>query len=201
MQPDAANAEEFRRQGYTRIAGFLPAAVVRVVVEECWILQRNGFFKRNDAQVPDAPSGYAPLPIEALMRLATPFMEKIVGRALWPTYSYMRIYERGNSLERHQDRDACEFSVSVALASATPEPWPLHFRMRSGEERSLDLAPGDAVIYRGGLLEHWRDPLTAEWHMQAFMHFVDRDGPHAAWKYDKRADLGRPPIHGRAMEG
>ena len=201
MQPEAANAEEFRRQGYTRIAGFLPPAVVRVVVEECWILQRNGFFKRNDSQVPDAPSGYAPLPIEALMNLATPFMEKIAGRSLWPTYSYMRIYARGNSLERHQDRDACEFSVSVALASATPDPWPLHFRMRTGEEHSTLLAPGDAVIYRGGLLEHWRDPLDADWHMQAFMHFVDRDGPHAAWKYDKRAELGRPAIHGRTMEG
>lgn len=195
MQPDAANAEEFRRQGYTRMAAFLPPPVVRVVVEECWILHRNGAFKRNDMQVPDAPSGYAPLPIEALMRLATPFMEKIVGRLLWPTYSYMRIYERGNELRPHQDREACEFSVSVTLAAATSDSWPLKFRTRAGEERSIDLAPGDAVIYRGGLLEHWRDPLTAEWHMQAFMHFVDRDGPYAEWKYDKRADLGRPAVH------
>ncbi len=196
METDAANAAEFRRQGYTRIAGFLPGPVLRVVAEECRILERNGAFKRNDMQVPDVPVGYAPLPIEALMNLATPFMEKIVGRALWPTYSFLRIYARGSRLERHQDRDACEFSVSVTLASATPEIWPIHFRMPSGEERAIDLPPGDAVIYRGGLLEHWREKLPAEWHMQAFMHFVDRDGPHAAWKYDKRADIGRPAVHG-----
>ena len=45
------------------------------------------------------------------------------------------------------------------------------------------------MIYRGCDLDHWREVCECPegWNMgQVFMHYVDANGPHAEWKYDKR---------------
>jgi PKHD-type hydroxylase len=50
---------------------------------------------------------------------------------------------------------------------------------------------GDAVVYRGMEKQHWREKYTeGKWQAQVFLHYVDQDGPHAEWKYDKRSALG-----------
>jgi PKHD-type hydroxylase len=50
---------------------------------------------------------------------------------------------------------------------------------------------GDAVMYRGMDKYHWREPYTeGKWQAQVFVHYVDQNGPHAEWKYDKRESLG-----------
>ena len=53
----------------------------------------------------------------------------------------------------------------------------------------MELEPGDAVLYRGMVLEHWRDPYEGVRAAQVFLHYVDQDGPHAEWKFDKRPSL------------
>ncbi len=45
-------------------------------------------------------------------------------RAL-PTYSYLRVYKRGNLLKAHRDRPACEISMTVNLGMSAEEPWPI----------------------------------------------------------------------------
>jgi PKHD-type hydroxylase len=38
---------------------------------------------------------------------------------------------------------------------------------------------------------HWREPyFEGKWQAQVFLHYVDQNGPHAEWKYDKRESLG-----------
>jgi len=50
---------------------------------------------------------------------------------------------------------------------------------------------GDAVMYRGCDIYHWRESYKeGKWQAQVFLHYVDQDGPHAEWKYDKRESLG-----------
>ncbi len=50
---------------------------------------------------------------------------------------------------------------------------------------------GDAVMYRGCDIYHWREPYKeGKWQAQVFLHYVDQNGPHAEWKYDKRESLG-----------
>ena len=49
------------------------------------------------------------------------------------------------------------------------------------------------AIYRGIELEHWREKFEApegSWHVQAFLHYVDANGPHSEWEYDKRISIG-----------
>jgi hypothetical protein len=52
--------------------------------------------------------------------------------------------------------------------------------------------PGDALLYRGIDLFHWRDAYPGEALVQVFLHYVDRDGPHADRKFDGRPTLMRP---------
>jgi PKHD-type hydroxylase len=55
----------------------------------------------------------------------------------------------------------------------------------------IDMQVGDAVIYRGMDIEHWRKKYTeGQWQAQVFLHYVDADGPHANQKYDGRVSLG-----------
>ena len=52
---------------------------------------------------------------------------------------------------------------------------------------------GDLVCYRGVDLEHWRNKFEApegSWHVQAFLHYVDVNGPYANYKYDGRESIG-----------
>ena len=36
--------------------------------------------------------------------------------------------------------------------------------------------------------------LAGEWAAQVFLHYVDRTGPHAGWKFDKRPSLAAFPF-------
>ena len=55
----------------------------------------------------------------------------------------------------------------------------------------VDLQPGDAAIYKGLELDHWREAFMGEDQAQAFLFFVDRDGPYGrVAKYDCRPMLG-----------
>jgi hypothetical protein len=69
-----------------------------------------------------------------------------------------------------------------------------------GEPRGAELKPGDGLLYRGTELFHWRDAYQGEALVQVFLHYVDRDGPHADQKFDGRSSLMRgkdgDPIRG-----
>ena len=63
--------------------------------------------------------------------------------------------------------------------------WPIYM-----EGTEIDLQPGDAVIYLGCELEHWREEFKGDWHAQAFLHYVDKKGSHIEWAKDKRLLYG-----------
>ena len=51
-----------------------------------------------------------------------PKMQKETGLELIPTYSYARIYKKGDILKRHKDRPSCEISTTLNLGG---DPWPI----------------------------------------------------------------------------
>ncbi|BBZ40951.1 PqqD family protein [Mycobacterium conspicuum] len=130
--------------------------------------------------------------MEGLLEGLLPEIEQIAQRPLFPTYSYFRVYTAGNSLERHTDRPACEFSVSINLGYRAPAVWPLWVEGPMGA-RSAALEPGDAVVYRGIECPHWRESFDGEFAAQLFLHYVDQTGPYAEWKFDKRPRLSTMP--------
>jgi len=69
--------------------------------------------------------------------------------------------------------------------------WPIII-----ENDKVVLEPGDLVCYKGIELEHWREKFNApenSWHSQAFLHYVDINGPFSEYKYDKRPHLAFLP--------
>ena len=116
----------------------------------------------NDAQMPDTYSHYSDIAMETLLENLRPEMEKQTGLKLFETYSYARIYKKGDILERHKDRYSCEISTTLNLGG---DSWPIYIEP-SGEEgqegSKVILEPGDMLIYRGSELEHWRDEFEGD---------------------------------------
>jgi len=149
-----------------------------------------GQMQRGDGHVSSAFASYGDALMEVLLQRTQPQVEQVTARSLLPTYSYVRLYQRGQWLSPHSDRPACEFTMTVTLGTEGRESWPIFVALPNGVERVL-LQPGDGMIYPGAACEHWREPFMGEWQVQLTLHYVDRDGPYASWAFDKRPGLGR----------
>ena len=161
---------------------------------------------RVDQQVPNCYSRYADWVMETLLIHMIPIMKEKTGMDLVPTYSFTRIYEKGNKLKRHKDRPSCEVSTTLHLGG---DPWPI-FLDPSGASFVIDelkeihkpgapkgiqvnLKAGDMLIYSGCELEHWREPFEGNVCSQVFLHYNHANGPYAKTNlYDKRPLLGIP---------
>ena len=132
---------------------------------------------KGDVQVPNAAAIISKndgLIFETLQERLWPRIENIVGEELLPTYSYARLYSNGNELKVHTDRPACEISVTIQLGRSHHYAWPIYM----GGQR-FDLAEGDAVIYKGCDIDHWREKCDGPenyYSGQVFIHFVRKNG-------------------------
>ena len=159
---------------------------------------------RGDQQIPGTYSKYADWVMETLLMFMIPIMKLKTGMELVPTYSYTRLYEKGNILKRHKDRPSCEVSTTLHLGG---DEWPI-FLEPSGQDFVIDeyknihkpnapkgvrvdLKIGDMLIYSGCELEHWREPFEGKVCSQVFLHYNHANGPYAKTNlFDKRPMLG-----------
>ena len=147
----------------------------------------------NDEQIPETYSHYADVAMETLLVKLKPLMEKESGLKLNETYSYARIYKKGDVLERHKDRYSCEVSTTLNIWG---DEWPIYLEP-SGEEgkegTKIILNQGDMLIYKGCDVEHWREAFEGENCGQVFLHYNDASDEKAEQnKYDGRPCLGLP---------
>ena len=195
MVYDAAQSlsanEFFRGNGYLVLDGFLGDPLLTTV--HSYMVRKASLDQlgRGDDQVPGTPCAYGDTLMETLLELSCPSIEQLTGLRLFPTYSYFRVYKRGDKLAAHVDRPSCEISVTMNIGYKGDARWPIFFGLPDGP-RGIEMNPGDAVVYRGCDIAHWRETFLGEEHAQVFLHFVDQDGPNAGWKFDKRERLGLP---------
>lgn len=147
----------------------------------------------NDTQVPGSYSHYGDIAMDTLLLKMKPIMEKNTNLKLVETYSYARIYKKGDILKRHKDRPSCEISCTLNLGG---DMWPI-FIEPSGKEGKkgikVNLKQGDMLIYRGDELEHWREPFDKKECVQVFLHFNNINSKYKkSNKYDGRPMLGIP---------
>jgi hypothetical protein len=184
----AHEPEIFARQGYVT----LPALIAPALAEYFWSYVHTKFasllLSGGDPQVPHTPSGYGDMACDGLLEYLRPRIEQGCGLQLLPTYSYFRLYKRGDVLKRHRDRPACEISVSLNIGQTPDEPWPIYVECDAGPYAAR-LSPGDAQLYRGCDCFHWREAYEGSRLVQVFLHYVDADGPYADHKFDKRKTL------------
>ena len=149
---------------------------------------------RTDQQVRGCYTKYADWVMETLLMFMIPVMKAKTGLELIPTYTYTRLYEKGNILHRHKDRPSCEISTTLHLGG---DPWPIYLdptgadNIVSGSETTtivkpgapkgvrVDLKVGDMLIYSGCELEHWREPFEGTVCSQVFLHYNHANGPFA----------------------
>ena len=160
----------------------------------------------GDQQVPNTYSHYSDFVMETLLMKVLPKMQQETGLELVPTYSYARIYKKGDILKRHKDRPSCEISTTVHLGG---DKWSI-FIDGTGSDNVIDeyknihkpnapkgtevlLDVGDMLVYSGCELEHWREPLEGDNCAQVFLHYNHLNGKFAKSNmFDKRLMLGVP---------
>ena len=147
----------------------------------------------TDKQIPNTYSHYADIVMETLLEKIKPVMEENTGLKVLPTYTYARIYKKGDILKRHKDRPSCEISTTINLGG---DSWPIYLEP-SGEKGKegvkVNLNPGDMLIYRGCELEHWREAFEGDNCGQVFLHYNEANSVEGQKNiYDGRPFIGLP---------
>ena len=164
-----------------------------------------GYYEGQDEQIPNTYSQYANTAFETLLLKLQPIMEKTTKLKLYPNYTYARIYKPGDELKRHKDRFSCEISTTLNLGG---DKWPIYIEPNAKkggviEGRgyvsdmtkgvSVNLKPGDMLVYKGNILEHWREPFKGNDCAQVFLHYNNSKTKGSKENmFDKRPHLGLP---------
>jgi hypothetical protein len=146
----------------------------------------------NDQHHPDTFSFYSPLCTEVLLLKVLPEVEVLAGIKLVPSYSYARTYYQGSFLEKHTDRRCSQFGISICLDKDGPE-WPLVIIDKGGQSHSVELSCGDAVMFLGMQLEHYRDKYVGRSQTQIFLFYMPQDDSLSNLYFDRRPSLGSLP--------
>ena len=147
----------------------------------------------SDKQIPNTYSHYSDIAMETLLENLRPTMEYQTNLNLIETFSYARIYKKGDVLERHIDRKSCDVTTTLNLGG---DEWPIYLEPsgKLGKEGvKVILKPSDMLVYRGCEVEHWREKFEGENCGQVFLHYNDAAKPEAEkYKFDCRPFLGLP---------
>lgn len=159
----------------------------------------------NDEQVPNTYSHYGDTAMETLLLSVQPKMEKLTKINLIPTYAYARIYKKGDILHRHKDRFSCEISTTLNLGG---DEWPIFIEKdpklggvvegkgyvtEHTKGIKVILKPGDMLVYKGNLCEHWRDAFEGTDCGQVFLHYNNQATKGSSDNiFDGRPHLGLP---------
>ena len=163
------------------------------------------FGRWTGEQVPNTYEHYSDIVMETLLQKLKPLMEKYTDSKLIETYSFARIYKKGDVLKRHKDRFSCEISTTMNLGG---DDWPIYLEpdpTKGGVKECIgyvsdntkgvkvNLKPGDMLVYSGCELEHWREKFKGKECVQVFLHYNNRKTPSAKDNmFDKRPHLGLP---------
>jgi hypothetical protein len=203
----------FQTTGWAKIENFISAEMAslfyhhaKLSVERLLYIE-NKFPEKNnedyygsfgDGQSTDY-SRYGDPIFDALVDTSLGKVQEITNVPLISNYSYYRLYTTGSILEKHTDRASCEYSVTVCLGydvsnvdqNTYPNyDWPMFVNDR-GMSLPVHMKPGDAIIYKGCEIEHWREPFWGLNHAQLFLHYSQADGQFNI-KNDGREIMGLP---------
>jgi len=205
-------AKLFKEQKYLFIKDFIDPDLAKLIKN--YTLLQQQFFPHLEAenqQIPNTHSVYGDHMMDSLLGHTTPKMEELTGYQLFPTYTYYRVYKQGDTLKHHIDRASCEISATVCLGydysnletfSGTDYNWKLWVNNTANakayggdpeKDIGYDMEPGDAIVYKGTEVDHWREEFKGKMQSQVFFHYVDQNGPFGeVAKYDCRPALGYP---------
>ena len=197
---------DYREKGYATIRGLIPPEVASNLMDR---LRTDlvGAGKTFESFAQSQPlsryqtvdiSGHFYRPLTTFLWGLTPIIGELTGADVLPSYDYFRIYQKGDICRVHSDRPSCEHSVSLTLAYSDGLPWPLQVGSKRVEREepcvenfgdepffSIEMLPGDAVLYRGIDLRHGRtEPNPNRWSAHLFLFWVERGGQFEQHAFD-----------------
>jgi hypothetical protein len=172
----------FLEKGYLHVPNFITISEAEILTKQ--FKQHTSLQNiHGDNQVPASKAVYNFLPFVLLLVNKVPDINKLYGHYVLPTYTYARVYQKGADLKEHIDRPACEISITLNLSKT--RDWPIFFKTSNNETVSLELNPGDAVMYLGCQRPHWRNVYEGDEHVQVFLHYVAAYGDNNWAFFDK----------------
>jgi len=199
---------DYKENGYAAIRGLIPPEVASNLFNQLKIdLAAAGKSFVTFAQPQPLSihptvdiSGHFYRPLTTFLWGLTPIISQLTGADVLPSYDYFRIYRKDDICRVHSDRPSCEHSVSLTLAYSDGLPWPLQIgstRVKVeepcvedfGDEpfSSIEMQPGDAVLYRGIDLRHGRTlPNPNRWSAHLFLFWVERGGEFEQHAFDEQ---------------
>ncbi|ANY21218.1 hypothetical protein A6F68_02728 [Tsuneonella dongtanensis] len=197
---------DYRKDGYATIRGLIPPEVATNLFKQIQIDLANAgqsfanFAKSHQLSINQTVdiSGHFYRPLTTFLWGLTPIIGELVGADVLPSYDYFRIYQKGDVCRIHSDRPSCEHSVSLTLAYSDNQPWALEVGSERVTEEgpctddfgdepfsSVEMQPGDAVLYRGINLRHGRSrPNPNGWSAHLFLFWVERGGEFEQHAFD-----------------
>jgi hypothetical protein len=191
---DPQTAKQFREKRYLFLKGVLPPPLLDYLKVYYAILLANEQFG-HDSQCPSSLALGNDPALDAVLEWLRPKLEELLGIKLAPTYSYTRVYAKGEELVRHLDRDACEISVTAAIRIPKgASPSVIYLKPPGDPEVKVEMGEGDGCVYAGTEVEHWREKFHVKGYTQLFLHFIARRGRYyPGLLFDGRERLGSPP--------
>ena len=116
-----------------------------------------------------------------------PLIEKIVGKKLMPSYTYLSAYVKDSDLPAHTDRADCEYTVSFLINKPDNSHWPIYlhkvkqpvkykgradFTPPKEECIEVDCNAGGLMIFQGTDHIHFRENLPDEFYHIVLLHYV-----------------------------
>tara|TARA_R110000803_G_scaffold80498_1_gene146346 strand:- start:1340 stop:1942 length:603 start_codon:yes stop_codon:yes gene_type:complete len=182
----------FKENGIHIEENFLSIDLIELLQRYCQYRVTSNEWEKEEFSNTSSFKKYADPLIESLLAYNLPKAEEIVGRKLYPTYSYIRLYTAGDKMLIHSDRPSCEISVSINIAHFGKSKNPLCYENVDGEMVEVYQKPGDAFFYLGREIPHGRYPHSEDQvTLQCMLHYVYQDGEFKACKFDNRPDLGQ----------
>ncbi len=123
---------------------------------------RRGFYSLGDEQVGRRFAEHNEGVARFVHRQLVGAISDVSRAALKPSYAYFVSYLSGADLAKHTDREQCDYSITTCI-DASPEPddespWPIQLDTGPATAKVYQ-AIGDALVYRGCSVAHWRERL------------------------------------------
>ena len=170
---------QFQSQGYAPVGQLIHPFHIAALRRYYRHQLRTGKLHLGDSQSPLRYISHSDPVARFFHQQLTAAISAFAGEPLKPSYVYLASYKEGAILEKHTDREQCDFSVTLCL-DYSPEPrnatpWPIHLYKKS-RKVTVFQAIGDALLYRGCEVPHSREALP-EGHTSSsiFFHYVRQD--------------------------
>lgn len=189
---------KFKENGFLVVRNYLDQIGLDLgVLQEYFYLKFSTSECSASRLTPGSYNYYSDLLTETILKLSKNKFEEYTQSSLLPSYSYTRLYVKGNRLVKHKDRKEAQISATMCVDISDQEYPSTIYMSKTNEDTDgipLILNPGDICLYDGSKMWHWRDRIKNDWMLQCFFHYFDADTENTVM-YDGRSSLGMPPIY------